>query len=109
MPPAPPCICLCTQAAAQGRDVGDYNDYNDLFNLFNSGGGGDEGDGQVEKTVFGIQPAEHEALQPELHMLGKGVLELQDMTCICTRLPWVGCGMEESPTLWGDGGGGCGG
>jgi hypothetical protein len=45
---------LHTQAAAQGRDVGDYNDYNNSFNLFNSGGGGDEGDGQVEKTVFGI-------------------------------------------------------
>jgi hypothetical protein len=42
-------------------------------------------------------------------MLGKGVLELQDMTHICTQLPWVGRGMEESPTPWGDGGGGHGG
>jgi hypothetical protein len=41
-------------------------------------------------------------------MLGEGVLELQDMTHIRTRLPWVGCGMEESPTLWEDGGGGRG-
>jgi hypothetical protein len=34
--------------------MGDYDDYNNSFDLFNSGGGGDEGDGQVEKTVFGI-------------------------------------------------------
>jgi hypothetical protein len=109
MPPVPPCICLRAQAAAQGRDVGDYDDYNNSFDLFNSGSGGDEGDGQVEKTVFGIQPAEREASQPELHMLGEGVLELQDMTHIRTRLLWVGCGMEESPMLWGDRGGGHGG
>jgi hypothetical protein len=75
------------QVVAHGRDMEDYNDYNS-FDSFNSGGsGGDEGDGQPEETVFGIRPAEHKASQPKLHMLGEGVLESQDTTHICTRLP----------------------
>jgi hypothetical protein len=106
MLPAPPCICLCVQVAAQGGDVGDYNDYDDSFDLFDSGSGGDEGDGQVEETVFGIRPVECEASQPELRMLGEGVLESQDTTRIHTWLLWVGRGMEESLMRWGDGGGG---
>jgi hypothetical protein len=61
------------QAVAHGGDAGDYDDYNYLFNSFNSGGGRDEGCGQVEEIVFGIRPAECEASQPELHILGKGV------------------------------------
>jgi DASH complex subunit ASK1 len=100
------------QAAAHGGDAGDYDDYDDSFDSFDSGGGGgggDEGDVQPEETVFGIRPAGREGSQPELRMLGEGVLQSQDTTRIRTRLPWVGRGMEESPTPWGDGGGARGG
>jgi DASH complex subunit ASK1 len=98
------------QAAAHGGDAGDYDDYDDSFDSFDSGGGGggDQGDAQPEETVFGIRPADGEAAQPQLRMLGEDVLQSQDTTRIRTRLPWVGH-VEESPTPWGDGSRGRGG
>ncbi|KAI0246628.1 hypothetical protein BJV78DRAFT_124399 [Lactifluus subvellereus] len=88
--------------ALSAQDVG--TEYDDSFDSL-EGGDGDEG-GVPEETVFGVRPAEREAAQPRLRMLGEDLL--QDTIGIGTQLARAGR-VEESPTPWGGGGGGKGG
>jgi DASH complex subunit ASK1 len=79
-------------------------EYDDSFDSLE---GGDEDEVEVpEETVFGVRPAEREAAQPRLRMLGEDLL--QDTIGIGLQLARAGR-VEESPTPWGGGGGGKGG
>jgi hypothetical protein len=83
----------------------DAAEYDDSFDSFD-GGDRNEGEEVPEETVFGVRPAEREAAQPRLRMLGEDLL--QDTIGIGTQLARAGR-IEESPTPWGGGRGGRGG
>lgn len=75
-------------------------EYDDSFDSL-EGGNGDEVE-VPEETVFGVRPAEREAAQPRLRMLGEDLL--QDTIGIGLQLARAGR-VEESPTPWGGKGG----